>query len=310
MDEIDSEIGPQEKDILVTGGRGFIGSHLCRVLATHNDIVVLDDGSNPAPAAEYHPESVTVVDGDVRDEPLVDDLVAETDIVFHEAAEVSVQRSIETPGRSHSVNVGGTLNVLEAARTHDARVVVASSCAIYGSPESVPLSESHPKQPNSPYGLEKLTVDHYTRLYNRLYDIPTVALRYFNVYGPGQSGGEYSGVVSIFQEQARNGGPLTVEGDGTQTRDFVHVNDVVRANLLAATTERVGTAYNVGTGTETTIRELAETIRDMAQTDATIVHRDSREGDIERSCADVSKAHEELDYEPTVSLREGLASLV
>lgn len=310
MDEIDPEIGPREKEVLVTGGRGFIGSHLCRVLATHNEVVVLDDGSSPAPASEYHPDSITVVDGDVRDEALVDDLVAETDIVFHEAAEVSVQRSIEAPDRSHSVNVDGTLNVLEAARTHDARVVVASSCAIYGSPESVPLAESHPKQPNSPYGLEKLTVDHYTRLYNRLYDVPTIALRYFNVYGPGQSGGEYSGVVSIFQEQAKSGGPLTVEGDGTQTRDFVHVNDVVRANLRAATTDRVGTAYNVGTGTETSILELAETMQDLVGTDAEIVHRDARDGDIERSCADVSKAHKALGYEPTVSLREGLSSLI
>ncbi|WP_440992294.1 NAD-dependent epimerase/dehydratase family protein [Haloarchaeobius baliensis] len=310
MYDVPSDIGPVDCDVLVTGGRGFIGSHLCRALAPSNDIVILDDGSSPAPAEQYHPDSVTVVDGDVRDEDVVNGLVADADIVFHEAAEVSVTRSVESPTDTHSVNVSGTLRVLEASREHGSRVVLASSCAIYGNSESLPIDESHPTEPKSPYGLEKLTIDHYAKLYNDLYDVPTVALRYFNVYGPSQSGGEYSGVISIFQDQAKEGGPITVEGDGGQTRDFVHVRDVIQANLRAATTEHVGESFNVGTGTETSILELAEAIQDHAATDPKIVHTDPREGDIARSCADITKSSDLLGYEPTIELESGLASLV
>jgi len=159
--------------------------------------------------------------------------------------------------------VTATLSILEAARREDARVVVASSVAIYGDPVDVPIHEEDAKAPTSPYGVDKLAIDHYVRLYNDLYGLETVALRYFNVYGPRQSAGEYSGVVSTFLEQARSGQPITVEGEGDQTRDFVHVSDVVRANLAAAATDNVGRAYNVGTGDSITILGLAELIRDV-----------------------------------------------
>ncbi|WP_119821853.1 NAD-dependent epimerase/dehydratase family protein [Halalkaliarchaeum desulfuricum] len=213
---------------------------------------------------------------------------------------------METPHESHTINATGTLNVLDAAREHDVRVVVASSAAIYGHPEDTPIDESHPKEPTSPYGLDKLTADHYTRLYHDLYDLDTVALRYFNVYGPGQTGGDYAGVVSVFIEQALAGDDITVHGEGDQTRDFVFVEDVVRANLAAARTDHVGEAYNVGTGESVSIRELAELIQDLTDTDSDIVHTDPREGDIDHSRADISTARAKLDFEPTVSLREGL----
>jgi len=246
--------------ILVTGGAGFIGSHLVESLVAENDVRVLDDLSTG------HRESVhddaTLHVGDVRDEPTVRKAMEGVDVVFHQAALVSVDRSIEVPEVSHAVNVDGTLTVLEAAGIEDARAVVASSAAIYGDPGSVPVAETHRTKPLSPYGVEKLAADEYARLYHDLYGLETVALRYFNVYGPRQSG-EYAGVISVFREQAADGGPLTVHGDGTQTRDFVHVDDVVRANCLAATTDATGRAYNVGTGTSVSIRELAELVQKL-----------------------------------------------
>ncbi|WP_254279912.1 NAD-dependent epimerase/dehydratase family protein [Haloarcula marina] len=291
--------------VLVTGGAGFIGSHLVDALLPDNDVRILDsfvsgDRSRP-------PADATVVEGDVRDEAALARAMDGVDTVFHEAAIVSVAQSVADPTTSHAVNVDGTLSVLEAARRRDARVVFASSAAIYGAPESVPVSETAPKQPSSPYGLEKLSGDHYCRLYADLYDLPTVALRYFNVYGPRQSGGDYAGAITAFTEQARAGGPLTVQGDGGQTRDFVNVADVVQANLRAAATDATGEAFNVGTGARTTIRDVAETIRDRVAPDAEIATVDPRPGDIRDSVADIGKAREKLGYEPTVSLEAGLA---
>lgn len=293
--------------ILVTGGAGFIGSHIVETLVGDNDVRVLDDLSTGHRA--YVHDDATLHVGDVRDDATVREAMDGVDVVFHQAALVSVDRSIEAPGESHAINVDGTLTVLEAARAEDTRVVVASSAAIYGDPESVPVTETHRKQPLSPYGLEKLTVDEYARLYHDLYGLETVALRYFNVYGPRQSG-EYAGVISVFREQAANGGPLTVHGDGTQTRDFVHVADVVRANCLAATTDATGRAYNVGTGTSVSIRKLAELVQELTDGSVPIDHVEAREGDIHRSCADISRARDTLGYEPAWDLREGLDTLL
>ncbi|QLD87064.1 NAD-dependent epimerase/dehydratase family protein [Natronomonas halophila] len=290
--------------VLVTGGAGFIGSHLVDALHETNDVAILD----AAPTGEA-PIKVEVIQGDIRNEETVADAVADTDVVFHEAALVSVAESIDHPKASHATNATGTLNVLEAARRHDARVVAASSAAIYGHPEEIPVSEAHSLEPTSPYGIDKLATDHYTRRYHDLYGLETVALRYFNVYGPDQTGGDY-GVIKVFFEQARNGDPITVHGDGTQTRDFVHIEDVVQANLLAAETDAVGEAYNVGTGDSITIRELAELIRNAVGSDSKIVHTDPREGDIDHSRADIDKARDRLGYEPEIELEEGLKTLV
>jgi len=293
--------------ILVTGGAGFIGSHIAAALVDNNEVIVLDNLSSGH--YENIPTEVTFIESDVRDvEALsgVDDI----DLIFHEAAVVSVAESVSHPQACHEVTTDGTIQVLEFARQQDARVVLASSAAIYGDPNSVPISEDAPMQPGSPYGIDKLTADHYTRLYADLYDLPTVALRYFNVYGPRQGASDYSGVISIFCDQALAGDPLTVYGDGTQTRDFVHVKDIVAANLAAARTDMIGEAFNVGTGTQTSVRELAETVRSVTNSDSTIIYEDAREGDIEQSLADISKAREYLYYEPSVDLKTGLATLV
>ncbi|MEM4781870.1 MAG: NAD-dependent epimerase/dehydratase family protein, partial [Halalkalicoccus sp.] len=279
-------------NVLVTGGGGFIGSHLVDALVPDHAVTVLDDFSSGS-RENVHPDA-RIVEADVRDERRLDALAADVDVIFHQAASVSVERSIDDPTRSHAVNVDATLSVLEAARKHDARCVLASSAAIYGQPETVPIEETAKKAPESPYGIEKLSVDGYARLYGDLYGLPTVSLRYFNVYGPRQTAGDYSGVISTFLDQALGDEPMTVHGDGSQTRDFVHVSDVVRANLLAMNTEDVGEAYNVATGESVTIAELARTIRGVTGSDSEIVHTEGRDGDIAHSRGDVTKARERL----------------
>jgi UDP-glucose 4-epimerase len=305
----DGDAGPpvSGRTVLVTGGAGFIGSHIARALADDNEVRVLDDLSRGDP--ENVPRGADLLIGDVADGDDLDEAIAGVDLVFHEAALVSVARSVEVPRETEAQNADATLHVLEAARRRDARVVLASSAAVYGHPEQVPIPESHPTAPTSPYGVSKLAADHYTRLYASLYGLPTVALRYFNVYGPGQPGGDYSGVVSVFLDQARRGAPISVDGDGEQTRDFVHVRDVVGANLAAATTDAVGEAFNVGTGDAVTIRELAELIRETVGDDVPVVHTDPRPGDIRHSRADTTAARERLGYEPSVPLGVGLETL-
>jgi UDP-glucose 4-epimerase len=294
------------KRVLVTGGAGFIGSHLTRSLVEDNDVRVLDDLSTGQ--AANVPDDAELRVGDVRDQDRVTAAIDGVDVVFHEAAEISVEQSVDDPIRTNAVNADATLQLLEAARRADARVVLASSAAVYGHPNAVPVAETHPTAPTSPYGVSKLAADEYARLYESLYGLPTVALRYFNVYGPGQTG-DYAGVVSAFLEQARRDDPITIYGDGDQTRDFVHVRDVVDANRRAATTDAVGDAFNVGTGRSLPIRELAEEIRDVVGADSPIVHEDARDGDVRHSRADVSKAREALGFDASVPLGEGLAGL-
>ena len=299
---------PASKTVLVTGGAGFVGSHLVDALVRENDVRILDDFSTGKRSNVN--DDATLIEGDIRDSETLRRATEDVDLIFHEAGVVSVQQSVEDPIQANEVNLDATLALLERARELDARVVLASSCAIYGQPTEIPVSEDEPFSPSSPYGLQKSALDHYARLYEELYGLETVALRYFNIYGPRQSSGDYSGVISIFKRQATNGEPITVDGNGEQTRDFVHVDDVVRANLLAATTDHVGEAYNVGTGASVTIKELAETIRDVSGSSSDVVHTDPRQGDIEESKADISKARDKLGYEPTIPLDEGISSLL
>ncbi|MFA9428399.1 NAD-dependent epimerase/dehydratase family protein [Natronorubrum sp. A-ect3] len=299
---------PTDQTILITGGAGFIGSHLSMAFVDDNDVRILDSLTTGSRANV--PAGATLIEGDLRDEEALARVTDGVDLIFHEAALVSVQGSVEDPLTSHEINVDATLSLLEAARNEGARIVLASSAAIYGHPEQVPITETDPKEPSSPYGLDKLTIDHYSHQYHDLYDLETVVLRYFNAYGPGQVAGDYSGVISVFIDQALSGEDITVHGEGDQTRDFVYIDDIVQANQKAATTDAVGEAYNIGTGESVTIRELAELIQDITDTNSDIVHMDARTGDIEHSKADISKAETQLDYEPTVSLREGLEQTI
>ena len=296
-----------DRVVLVTGGAGFVGSHIAEALAPDNTVRVLDNLSDGT--RSNVPEEASVIEGDVRDQATVDEAMADADLCFHEAGMVSVDRSIEAPEECHAVNASATVSLLEAARRADARLVFASSVAIYGQPTSVPISESDPKEPTSPYGIDKLASDHYVRAYADLYDLPTVALRYLNIYGPRQSAGDYGGVISIFLDRAQRGEPLVIDGDGSQTRDFVHVSDIVDANLRAATTDATGESFNIGTGSSVSIRELAELVVEVTGSDSEIVHGDPRPGDVAESRADLGKARRELGYEPETDLADGLAAL-
>lgn len=293
--------------VLITGGAGFIGSHLADTLVDHADVRILDDLSTGTRANV--PEAATFIEGDIRDEATVTDAAADVDVVFHEAANSSVKQSVEDPLESHRTNIMGSVSVLEAARKADARVVSASSAAIYGVPDRVPITEQHPKQPTSPYGVEKLALDRDTMLYNDVYGLPTVNLRYFNVYGPRQVASEYSGVIDVFLGQAKRNDNITIDGDGSQTRDFVHIDDIVQANLRAAVTDSVGESYNIGNGGSITIEELAESVRSVTDSASELTYTDPRPGDIPESCADISKAQRELGYDPQLSLNTGLSTL-
>ncbi|MGM0606048.1 MAG: NAD-dependent epimerase/dehydratase family protein [Halobacteriota archaeon] len=301
----DADRAVTDQTIVVTGGAGFIGSHLAEAFVTENDVTVVD---NCTTGVESNvPAEAQFVRGDIRDAATIRNLPDDADIVFHHAGIVSVEESYASPRVSHDVNVGATLSLLEYARRTSARLVFASSCAIYGAVETTPISESHTPSPQSPYGVDKLAADNYVRVFGSCYDVPVVVLRYFNVYGPRQSS-EYSGVIDVFGRQATSGDPITIDGDGTQTRDFVHVSDVVDANRAAAVTDATGRAYNVGTGVAVSIEELAHEIKRLTDSDSEIVYTDPRPGDVERSRADLTRSRAHLGYEPTVDLTTGLRS--
>ena len=297
---------PSGQRVLVTGGAGFVGSHLVEALIEENDVVVLDDLSTGS--RSHLPEEARLVEGDLNDDAVLERAASDVDLIYHQAAIVSVERTVESPRATNETNLDGSLAVLERARIEDARVILASSAAIYGEPTELPVVETAPAAPTSPYGVQKLAADEYAARYEALYGLPTVSLRYFNVYGPRQRG-PYSGVISAFISKANAGEPLRVDGDGKQTRDFVHVDDVVRANLLAAETSAVGEAFNVASGERVSIRELADTIRELTGASVPIVHAEPRPGDVRHSVADLTKSIEVLGYEPRVGLVDGLRPL-
>jgi len=300
---------------LVTGGAGFIGSHIAtHLVAGGHDVVVLDNLSTGKREnlAEIE-RSVRFVLGDVRDAAKVAEVAAGCEVIFHEAAIVSVPRTVENPEESHDVNIEGTLNVLQAARKAGARrVVLASSAAVYGEEPTLPKVESMRVEPISPYGVEKATGELYLATWAKLYGVETVALRYFNVFGPRQDPrSPYSGVISIFVDRILAGQPITFFGDGRQTRDFVFVADVVQANLLAATKSGVsGKVFNVARGERTTLLDLASAIERVVGRTVERRFADARAGDIRESVADVGRARAELGYAPAVGVEEGLAQLI
>ncbi len=300
---------------LVTGGAGFIGSHLVDALVAAGDtVVVLDDLStgrlaNLAGVADR----VTFLRGSVAVRADVDQAMAGCDRVFHQAAVASVPATIDAPVDTHFVNLGGTLNVLESARAAGVqRVVFASSAAVYGETDGTACVEAATPRPQSPYAVEKLAAEHYVRVWAPLYGLPTVALRYFNVFGPRQDpSSPYSGVISIFADRLRRGLVPTIFGDGGQTRDFVYVADVVRANLAAGALDAPsGLVCNVGRGESTSLNALYGHLAALLGGPATPGYQPVRAGDIRHSLADISVARAALGYAPTVSVADGLAALV
>lgn len=300
---------------LVTGGAGFIGSHIAeRLVSQGNDVRILDNlSSGKRENLASFGSKVEFVEGDIRDAAKVDAMAAGCDVVFHEAAIVSVPYSVEHPQETHDTNIQGTLNVLLSARKANVkRVVFASSAAIYGDDPTLPKSEAMLPLPISPYGVEKLTAEHYLRTWSQLYGIETVALRYFNVFGPRQDpSSAYSGVISIFVDKVLANAVPTIFGDGEACRDFVFVDNVVDANIAAATRDGVsGQVFNVACGGRTTLNDLLAMLGRIVGREVTPRYAAARVGDIVASVADITRARMQLGYEPRVEVEVGLRRLV
>lgn len=300
---------------LVTGGAGFIGSHLVEALLDRGDRVrVLDDFSSG------HRENlagvlgqVEVIEGDVRDVATVQEAIKDVELIYHLAAMVSVPESMQDPLAAEAINAGGALNLLSAAQKAGARrLVLSSTCAVYGDDPNLPATENQRPAPKSPYAVAKLAAEGYSQVFNESFGVETVTLRYFNVYGPRQDpSSPYSGVISIFVDKLSKGQAPTILGSGEQTRDFVYVGDVVQANLLAGdVSEAAGRTFNIGRGEQVSINQLFRLLNHLLQTNFEAIRALAREGDIQHSCADVSQAAQVLGWQAQVSLREGLRRLL
>jgi UDP-glucose 4-epimerase len=293
---------------LVTGGAGFIGSNLvARLVADGHRVTVVDNllsgyKRNLAP----YPQ-VTFIQGDVRERSLVAQAAVGIEVVFHLAASVGNKRSVDDPITDAEINVIGTLNVLEACRQAGVRKIITSSSAgIFGELKTLPIREDHPLEPDSPYGCSKLCEEKECLAYAKLYDLEAVCLRYFNVYGPNQRFDAYGNVIPIFVFQMLRGEPLTIFGDGEQSRDFVNVRDVVQANIRAAMTVALSGAFNIGSGTRITINRLVALLSQASEITPDVRHGPPRPGDVRDSLADISAARQAFGFEPTVSLQEGI----
>ena len=295
--------------VAVTGGAGFIGSNLvARLVGLESTVTVLDNLSSGYSVNLAPFPSVRFVNGDVRDARTVSEAFAGADTVFHLAASVGNKRSLDNPIEDAEVNVLGTIQVLEAARRLGIRkVVVSSSAGIFGELKTLPIREDHAVEPDSPYGCTKLCEEKLSLAYARLYGFDAVCLRYFNVFGPNQRFDAYGNVIPIFVFQMLRGETLTIFGDGEQTRDFVHVSDVVQANLLAAEREGVSGAFNLGSGTRVTINRLVELIADASGGRPSVRYGPQRPGDVRDSLADISAAQRTLGYRPSAALHLALA---
>ncbi len=296
---------------VVTGGAGFIGSNLTRaLLAAGCEVTVVDDFSTGR--REHLPDSerLTVIEGDLATLPGLAALVTGADYVFHLAAQVGNVRSLEETERDAATNVLGSVRLLTACRgTALRKLVYSSSSATFGEAKRLPIDEAHPQAPESFYALSKLAAERYAGLAAGLWGVPAVSLRYFNVFGLPMEESEYTGVISIFFNRLLAGEPLVIYGDGGAFRDFVHVGDVVQANLLAALHGRPGGVYNIGTGVTTNVRELAEAMLEITGGAAEIIYREARAGEVRESVADISLARRELGYEPRFDLRRGLSGM-
>jgi UDP-glucose 4-epimerase len=296
---------------LVTGGSGFIGSNLVRALLERGDSVrILDNFSTGYRTNLKDIEAdVELVEGELRSYERVHNAVRGVEVVFHQGALPSVPRSVQDPLTTGAVNVEGTLNVLLAARDEGVRrVIFASSSSVYGNAGTLPRLESAGLDPISPYAVAKLAAERYCVSFSRVYEIETVALRYFNVFGPRQDpASQYAAVVPRFIDAIAAGRPISIYGDGSQSRDFTYIANVVQANLLAATTEGVsGSVLNVATGSPVTVNDLADTIGRLLDRAVDVRYLPNRAGEVQHSWADLGEARRLLAYEVTVGLEEGL----
>ena len=299
---------------LVTGGAGFIGSHIVEELLRGGASVrVLDNFSSGKHEnlAAFRGD-LEILEGDLRNSEVIKAATRDVNLVFHLAAFVSVPQSMAEPEACFATNVAGTVTLLEAARRAGvSKVVLSSSTAVYGNPDKFPTDEEAPLRPVSPYALSKQVNELYARLYTRTFNLPVTALRYFNVYGPRQRpDSDYAAAISIFTRRLVNGEPITIYGDGKQSRDFIFVKDVVRANLMAAESSAAGEAFNICTGRETTLLDLLEELSEVAPRQPEVRFDTPRPGDIYRSYGNPEKAAAMLGFRAQTTLANGLAQTV
>ncbi len=297
--------------ILITGGAGFIGSHIAdHFLGAGHQVVIVDDLSTGR--RENVPSGVTLFEADITDREALEEAFRreKPTVVSHHAAQINVRRSVEDPAADAHINIVGMLRVIEAARSHGVkRVIFASSGgAVYGEPEEIPVPESSSLHPISPYGVAKLAGEHYLACAAATYGMSTVSLRYANVYGPRQDPQGEAGVISIFIDRILQGEMPVVFGDGKQTRDYVYVGDVARANVAALA--KGDGIYNIGTGKETSVLELLDTVRDKMGCDGPVRHEDERAGEVRRTALDCCLARKELGWRAGTDLGKGLARTV
>jgi UDP-glucose 4-epimerase len=294
--------------ILITGGAGFIGSNIVkRVSELGHQLVVLDNLSSGF--RQNLIPGLPLVEADVRDGDAVARAADGCEVIFHLAASVGNKRSIDHPLEDAAINVLGTLNVLEAARANGiGRVVFSSSAGIFGELKTLPIAEDHPQNPDSPYGASKLAAEKTCLVYNKLYGMHNICLRYFNVFGPHQRYDAYGNVIPIFANRLLKHEPLFIFGDGEQTRDFVNVRDVANANVKAAlSSEDIRGVFNIGSGTRVSINELVRLMQKAAGIEALIQYGPPRPGDVRDSLADIRAAHKSFGFKPEMDFYEGLS---
>jgi UDP-glucose 4-epimerase len=297
---------------LVTGGAGFIGSNVVDALVERGDEVTVIDNLSTGRRVNLDgalERGAKLVESDIRDAAQMREVVAEAqpDAIFHFAAQIDVRHSVSDPGYDARINVEGTINMLAAAHQAGVRrfVNTSSGGAIYGEAQQIPAPESHPVAPEAPYGLSKFCAENYCEIYRRMYELSTVSLRYGNVYGPRQDPLGEAGVIAIFCGKVVDGGQPVVFGDGLQTRDYVYVGDVVTANLAAAASD-VGGPFNIGTGVESTVLDIVDALAPLAEGPFEAQHEPERLGEVRHIALDTSRARDELGWEPSVGLGDGL----
>jgi len=297
---------------LVVGGVGFVGSHLIgRLISEGFEVNILDNfftGSLENIRNYLDCPHLHVVKGDVRRRGDVRGALKDVDYVFHLAAVASIDLSVRRPKLVNDVNVSGTLNLLlESLRFNVERFIFTSSCAVYGEPVYLPIDENHPTNPVSPYGVSKLSAEYYCKIFHKAYGLDTVILRLFNVYGPRQERSPYGGVIAKFIDALKSGRAPVIFGDGEQTRDFIYVDDVVEALILASKSGGcAGMTFNIGSGIETSINQLADKLIKLFGLNIKPIHLKPRAGDVKRSCANINKAREILGFKVKTPLEIGL----
>jgi UDP-glucose 4-epimerase len=296
--------------VLVTGGAGFIGSHLAEALLRRGDDVrIVDNFATGRRSSLERLDGVELVEGDLRSYERAHTAVKGCELVFHQAAMPSVPRSVQDPLTSTAVNIEGTLNILLASRDESVRrVVFASSSSIYGRNPELPKHEGMVPLPISPYAVAKLAAEGYCRSFTEVFDLETVALRYFNVFGPHQDpNSQYAAVIPRFITAIARGESPTIFGDGEQSRDFTYIDNVIAANLLAGESAAgIGDAFNIAVGDRISLNDLMQTLRELMGSDVQATHAEGRAGDVKHSLASIDRARDTLGFDPQIGFREGL----